>query len=91
MVVYIVANTMLFFFLFIKTSPRPGKPNQTISFQLISTPVSKLFFCLMPEPLTGNYLLPYYVTFSLIWQVSLEVASVDKTFDSGERTLLLPS
>ena len=91
MLVYIVANTMLYFFLFIKTSPRPGKPNQTTSFQLISTPVSKLFFCLMSEPLTGNYLLPYYVTFSLIWQVSLEVASVDKTFDSGERTLLLPS
>ena len=84
MLVYIVANTMLFFFLFIKTSPRPGKPNQTTSFQLISTPESKFIFCLMSQPLTGNYVLSYYVTFSLIWQVSLKVASVDKTFNSGE-------
>ena len=90
MLVHIIANTMLFFFFtfffffFIKTSPWPGKPNQTTSYQLKSTPVSKLFFCLMSEPLTGNYLLSEYVTFSHIWQVSLEAASVDKTLDPVE-------
>ena len=36
------------------------------------------------EPLTGNYLLSDYVTFSLIWWVSLEVASVDKVLDPVE-------
>ena len=89
MLVHIIANTMLFFFnflifFFIKTSPWPGKPNQTTSYQLKSTPVSKLFFCLMSEPLTGNYLLSEYVTFSHIWQVSLEAASVDRTLDPVE-------
>ena len=36
------------------------------------------------ELLTGNYPLSDYVTSSLIWRVSLEVASVDKTLDSVE-------
>ena len=45
----------------------------------------------MSGPLTGNYLLSYYVTFSLIWRVSLKVASVYKTLDSVECTPLLPS
>ena len=89
MLVHIIANTMLFFlnffnFFFFKTSPWPGKPNQLTSYQLKSTPVSKLFFCLMSEPLTGNYLLSEYVTFSHIWQVSLEAASVDRTLDPVE-------
>ena len=34
--------------------------------------------------ITGNYLLSDYVTFSLIWWVSLEVASVDKVLDPVE-------
>ena len=42
----------------------------------------------MSEPSTGNYLLSDYVTFSLLWRVSLEVAFVDKTLDSVECTLL---
>ena len=33
----------------------------------------------MSEPLIGNYLLLDYVTFFLIWRVSLEVAYVDRS------------
>ena len=38
----------------------------------------------MSEHLTGNYLLSDYVTFSITWWVSLEVASVYRTLNPVE-------